>query len=71
MRDSYQKLRDICSPSSLEDGVWYPMLEQTHWMDHTKTILASVVKTVYFVDKLQVSVMLHCSDGSYGRVHSF
>ncbi|KAH3761832.1 hypothetical protein Pelo_6318 [Pelomyxa schiedti] len=63
VRESYQKLRDLCSPATVEDGLWYPMLEQTHWMDIMKTILSSVAKTVHTIEKLQLSVLLHCSDG--------
>ncbi|KAH3764365.1 Myotubularin 1 [Pelomyxa schiedti] len=63
VRENYLKLRDLCSPATVEDGLWFSLLDQTHWLDLLKVLLTSVTKTVKLVDKMHVSVLVHCSDG--------
>ena len=62
MRDSLRKVRDMCFPT-VEDSHWMSNLENTHWLDHIKLVLAGACQVVELMDHQRTSVMVHCSDG--------
>ncbi|XP_031573534.1 myotubularin-related protein 2-like [Actinia tenebrosa] len=62
MRESLRKLKDICFPT-IDDAHWLTNLENTHWLDYIKVILAGAVRIADAVDRCRTSVVVHCSDG--------
>ncbi|KXJ22383.1 myotubularin-related protein 2 [Exaiptasia diaphana] len=62
MRESLRKLKDICFPT-IDDAHWLTNLENTHWLDYIKIILAGAVRIADAVDRCRTSVVVHCSDG--------
>lgn len=62
MRESLKKLQDICYPD-VDDQRWFSNLEQTHWLDHIKAVLAGAVKVAEVIEKHRSSVLVHCTDG--------
>lgn len=61
MRASFLKVIDLIQTGGY-DTQWNIKLEQTQWLEHTKTILTT---SAYFVDvfEQQISILTHCSDG--------
>lgn len=61
MRASFLKVLDLVQSGGY-DPQWYSKLEQTQWLEHTRTILTT---SAYFVDvfEQQISILTHCSDG--------
>eukprot|EP00117_Sycon_ciliatum_P039260 scpid43474/ scgid29046/ Myotubularin-related protein 2 len=62
MRESLRKLREMCFPT-IDDAHWMSNLENTHWLDHVKLVLAAANRVVDLMDRCRVSVVVHCSDG--------
>jgi len=62
MRESLRKVKDMCFPV-IDDQRWLSNLDNTHWLDHVKQILAGAVKIADKVENHKTSVVVHCSDG--------
>eukprot|EP00042_Codosiga_hollandica_P030763 m.180787 g.180787 ORF g.180787 m.180787 type:complete len:624 (+) comp53446_c0_seq38:367-2238(+) len=61
MRESLQKLRDICA-SSGDESRWLSDLESTLWLKHVMVVLAGTATIVEYMER-GTSVLVHCSDG--------
>lgn len=62
MRESLRKLKEICFPT-IDDNRWLSNIESTHWLEHTKCILAGAIRIADRVESNKTSVVVHCSDG--------
>lgn len=60
MRNSLGKMRDALYEV---DGKWSSNLVASEWISHQHGILSASLQIVSFVDKQNVSVLVHCSDG--------
>jgi myotubularin-related protein 1/2 len=63
VRDSYQKLCSVCNSESTADVSWNSLVEDTKWLGHVRTILASAWETAYWVHVWRMPVLVHCSHG--------
>jgi myotubularin-related protein 1/2 len=63
VRDSYQKLCSVCNGESTSDVQWNSLVEDTKWLGHVRTILASAWETAYWVHVWRMPVLVHCSHG--------
>lgn len=62
IRESFRKLKDLCI-SGPEDVHWWSNLENTHWLEHIRTILAGALKIADKIENAEASCIVHCSDG--------
>lgn len=63
VRDSYQKLCNVCNSKSTSDVQWNSLIEDTRWLSHIRTILAASWETAYWVHVWRIPVLVHCSHG--------
>jgi len=63
VRDSYQKLCNVCNSKSTSDVLWNALIEDTRWLAHIRTILAASWETAYWVHVWRMPVLVHCSHG--------
>lgn len=64
IRDSLSKLKDMVWPgNTVTDEKWLSVLEATGWLKHLKRILIGAAQIVERIDKRQMSIVVHCSDG--------
>eukprot|EP01107_Rhizomastix_libera_P017532 TRINITY_DN847_c0_g2_i1.p1 TRINITY_DN847_c0_g2~~TRINITY_DN847_c0_g2_i1.p1 ORF type:complete len:1047 (+),score=309.79 TRINITY_DN847_c0_g2_i1:218-3142(+) len=63
IRNSLNACKNAFSPEVDEDTGFYSLVEQSQWLNLMKVILLSVSKTVHYIDHLEASVVVHCSDG--------
>jgi len=63
VRDSYQKLCNVCNSKSTSDVLWNTLIEDTRWLAHIRTILAASWETAYWVHVWRMPVLVHCSHG--------
>ena len=61
VRESFRKLSELCLTSP-DDVHWYWNLENTHWLEHIRTILAGALQIVDKIRNAETCVV-HCSDG--------
>ena len=59
MRESYNRLRNLCLASDGNSINWLSELESTGWLENISQILAGVVAVVDLLDK-GYSVITHC-----------
>ena len=62
VRESFRKLSDLCV-SGPDDSNWWSNLENSHWLEHIRTILAGSLKIADKVENAEASCIVHCSDG--------
>jgi myotubularin-related protein 1/2 len=62
VRESFRKLSDLCL-SGPDDVHWYWNLENTHWLENVRTILAGALKIVDKIENSEETCIVHCSDG--------
>lgn len=62
IRESFRKLKDLCI-SGPEDVHWWSNLENTHWLEYIRTILAGALKIADKIENAEASCVVHCSDG--------
>lgn len=63
VRDSYDKLCNVCNSKSTADVQWNYVVEDTKWLSHIRSILAASWSTAYWVHVWKIPVLLHCSHG--------
>lgn len=63
MRDSYQKLCNVCNSESTSDVNWNALIEDTKWLAQVRTILAASWEAAYWVHVWRLPVLIHCSHG--------
>ena len=63
VRDSYQKLCNVCNGESVADVNFLSLVEDTKWLSHVRTILSASWETAYWVHVWRMPVLLHCSHG--------
>lgn len=63
VRDSYEKLCNLCNNKSTADVQWTYLVEDTRWLSHIRSILAASWATAYWVHVWRIPVLLHCSHG--------
>jgi hypothetical protein len=59
MRESYNRLKNLCLASDGNSIHWLSELENTGWLENISQILAGVVAVVDLLDK-GYSVVTHC-----------
>jgi len=62
MRDAWLSLQTLLVKSH-EDANWHVQLEETGWLKHIRALLAGAVEVERLIEKLNSSVVIHCSDG--------
>eukprot|EP01101_Sappina_pedata_P007986 TRINITY_DN4331_c0_g2_i1.p1 TRINITY_DN4331_c0_g2~~TRINITY_DN4331_c0_g2_i1.p1 ORF type:complete len:502 (-),score=86.43 TRINITY_DN4331_c0_g2_i1:34-1539(-) len=62
MRDSFNKLRDLCLTVDPREHKFWSVLDSTGWMNYIRLILAGSEKIVQIMNNGQ-SIVSHCSDG--------
>jgi len=62
MRDAWLSLQTLLVKSH-EDTNWHVQLEETGWLKHIRALLAGAVEVERLIEKLNSSVVIHCSDG--------
>ena len=63
VRDSYQRLCTLCTSGATVDVNWNPLVEDTKWLSHIRSILSASWETAYWVHLWRMPVLLHCSHG--------
>ncbi|KAM6909476.1 phosphatidylinositol-3,5-bisphosphate 3-phosphatase MTMR2-like [Xenentodon cancila] len=62
MRESLRKLKDVVYPT-IDEAHWHSAIDQTHWLEYTRLLLAGAAKIAYKLESGKTSVVVHCSDG--------
>ncbi|XP_061566661.1 myotubularin-related protein 1a isoform X2 [Cololabis saira] len=62
MRESLRKLKDVVYPT-IDEAHWHSAIDQTHWLEYTRLLLAGAAKVAYKLESGKTSVVVHCSDG--------
>lgn len=62
MRESLRKLKDLCF-NQVDDAHWFSGLENTHWLEHIRAILAGALRAADKIENSKSTVIIHCSDG--------
>jgi myotubularin-related protein 1/2 len=63
VRDSYQKLNSVCNSEATADVSFNPLIEDTKWLSHIRTIMTASWETAYWVHVWRMPVLVHCSHG--------
>ena len=65
MRDSINILSEIASPTGIENGDtnYLSRLGSSGWLKHIQLVLSGSLRVVECMEKMECSVLLHCSDG--------
>lgn len=62
MRESLRKVKDVVYPT-IDEARWHSAIDQTHWLEYIKLLLAGAVKVADKLESGKTSVVIHCSDG--------
>ncbi|XP_024143929.1 myotubularin-related protein 1a isoform X2 [Oryzias melastigma] len=62
IRDSQRKLKDMLYPT-IDEAHWHSAIDQTHWLEYIRLLLAGAAKVAHKVESGKSSVVVHCSDG--------
>ncbi|KAJ0055793.1 hypothetical protein NL108_011385, partial [Boleophthalmus pectinirostris] len=62
MRESLRKVKDVVYPT-IDEAHWHSAIDQTHWLEYIKILLAGAVKVADKLESGKTSVVVHCSDG--------
>ena len=63
VRDSYQKLCNVCNDKSTSDVLFNSLVEDTKWLAHVRIILAASWEAAYWVHIWRMPILIHCSHG--------
>ncbi|KAJ3438749.1 myotubularin-related [Anaeramoeba flamelloides] len=63
MRESLNRIRNLCFQSLVDDKKWLSGLENTGWFSHMEKIIRSSVTIAKLIENDSQSVLVHCSDG--------
>lgn len=63
VRDSYEKLCNVCNSRSSTDVQWNYLVEDTRWLSHIRSILAASWTAAYWVHVWRIPILIHCSHG--------
>ncbi|KAJ3433388.1 myotubularin-related [Anaeramoeba flamelloides] len=63
MRESLNKIKNLCRQSATSGKKWLSALENTGWFSHIQKILYSSVKISKLINEESQSILVHCSDG--------
>ncbi|XP_064796221.1 myotubularin-related protein 1-like isoform X1 [Oncorhynchus masou masou] len=62
MRESLRKLKEVVYPST-DEAHWHSAVDQTHWLEYMRVLLAGAVRIADKLESGKTSVVVHCSDG--------
>uniref|UniRef100_A0A1A7YE63 phosphatidylinositol-3,5-bisphosphate 3-phosphatase n=2 Tax=Iconisemion striatum TaxID=60296 RepID=A0A1A7YE63_9TELE len=62
MRESLRKLTDVICPT-IDEGRWHSAVDQTHWLEYIRLLLAGAAKIADKLESGKTSVVVHCGDG--------
>uniref|UniRef100_A0A1A8P4E8 phosphatidylinositol-3,5-bisphosphate 3-phosphatase n=1 Tax=Nothobranchius pienaari TaxID=704102 RepID=A0A1A8P4E8_9TELE len=62
MRESLRKLTDVICPT-IDEGHWHSAVDQTHWLEYIRLLLAGAAKIADKLESGKTSVVVHCGDG--------
>uniref|UniRef100_A0A7N6FC59 phosphatidylinositol-3,5-bisphosphate 3-phosphatase n=1 Tax=Anabas testudineus TaxID=64144 RepID=A0A7N6FC59_ANATE len=62
MRESLRKMKDVVYPT-IDEAHWHSAIDQTHWLEYIRLLLAGAAKIADKVESGKTSVVVHCSDG--------
>ncbi|XP_061768319.1 myotubularin-related protein 1-like isoform X5 [Nerophis ophidion] len=62
MRESLRKMKDVLYPT-IDEAHWHSNIDQTHWLEYIRLLLAGAVKIADKLESGKTSVVVHCSDG--------
>uniref|UniRef100_A0A3Q3XK48 Uncharacterized protein n=1 Tax=Mola mola TaxID=94237 RepID=A0A3Q3XK48_MOLML len=62
MRESLRKMKDVVYPT-IDEAHWHSAIDQTHWLEYIRLLLAGAAKIADKVESGKTSVLVHCSDG--------
>uniref|UniRef100_A0AAZ3S8R5 Phosphatidylinositol-3,5-bisphosphate 3-phosphatase n=1 Tax=Oncorhynchus tshawytscha TaxID=74940 RepID=A0AAZ3S8R5_ONCTS len=62
MRESLRKLKEVVYPST-DEAHWHSAVDQTHWLEYIRVLLAGAVRIADKLESGKTSVVVHCSDG--------
>ncbi|KAM9717947.1 phosphatidylinositol-3,5-bisphosphate 3-phosphatase MTMR2-like isoform 3-T3 [Menidia menidia] len=62
IRESLRKLKDVVYPTT-DEPHWHSAIDQTHWLEYIRLLLAGATKMAYRLECGKTSVVVHCSDG--------
>jgi len=63
VRDSYQKLSNVCMSPTTNDVQWMSLVEDTKWLSHLRLILSASWEAAFWIHVYRVPVFVHCSHG--------
>ena len=63
VRDSYQKVSQVCLSTTSSDLQFVSQIEDTKWLSHIRVIWAAAWETAYWVQIHRLPVLVHCSHG--------
>jgi Myotubularin-like phosphatase domain len=63
VRDSYQKLSQVCLHTMSSDLQFVSQVEDTKWLSHIRVIWAAAWETAFWVQIHKIPVLVHCSHG--------
>jgi len=63
VRDSYNRLSNLCISPICNDTTWTSLVEDTKWMNMLRLILSASWQAAFHVHFHRVPVLLHCSHG--------
>lgn len=63
VRDSYQKLSNLCTSPTTNDVQWMSLVEDTKWLSHLRLILAASWEAAFWIHIYRLPVFVHCSHG--------
>ncbi|XP_034020108.1 myotubularin-related protein 1a isoform X2 [Thalassophryne amazonica] len=62
MRESLRKMKEVVYPT-IDEAHWHSAIDQTHWLEYIRLLLAGAVKIADKLESGKTSVVVHCSDG--------
>ncbi|XP_013884809.1 myotubularin-related protein 1 [Austrofundulus limnaeus] len=62
MRESMRKLWNVICPT-IDESHWHSAIDQTHWLEYIRLLLAGAAKIADKVESGKTSVVVHCTDG--------
>ncbi|XP_074518365.1 myotubularin-related protein 1a isoform X2 [Halichoeres trimaculatus] len=62
IRESLRKVKDVVYPT-IDEAHWHSNIDQTHWLEYIRLLLAGAVKVADKLESGKTSVVVHCSDG--------
>lgn len=63
VRDSYQKMSQLCLSSVTSDLQFTTAIEDTKWLSHVRLIWAAAWESAYWAHVHRLPVLIHCSHG--------